>query len=94
MIDFKRIKMPELIVDFNKKGWFKGAGLHHASIGIVAILIGHLLGFGTVAAGIVIGWYGCKEYGGQIYPPKVFEIMDFASPLVVSIAYLNYDLLQ
>ena len=88
MIEWSRIKMPELIVKIDKKGWFKGCGLHHAAIVALVILLGHYVGFGEFMAAFGVGWYGCKEYGGQIYPPKVFEVMDFVAPAMVSLIYL------
>jgi len=87
-IDFKRIKFPKLIVKIDQKGWFKGLGLHHASIVAFGILLGSLLGIGGFMAAFGAGFYACKEYGPQIYPRAYFEIMDFASPLIVAIIYL------
>jgi hypothetical protein len=86
-IDWSRIKMPELIVKIDKKGWFKGCGLHHAAIVAFVILLGHYVGFGEFLAAFGVGWYGSREYGGGTYPPNSFEVMDFASPLIVALIY-------
>ena len=91
MIDFNRIKMPKLIVKIEKKGWFKGAGLHHASIVAFGILLGHYIGLGNFMAAFGVGWYACKEYGPQIYPRPYFEVMDFVSPFMVAFIYLNFS---
>jgi hypothetical protein len=86
-INFSKIKLPKFIIKIDKKGWFKGLGLHHASITVGWILLFSLFGIGWFGCGWAMGWYGCKEYGSQIYPPKVFELMDFLSPLIVVIIY-------
>lgn len=91
MIDFSKMKMPKLIVKMEQKGWFKGAGLHHASIVAFGILLGHYIGIGNFMAAFGVGWYACKEYGPKIYPPKTFEIMDFVSPFMVAFIYLNFS---
>ena len=88
MIDLKRIKMPKLIVNMDQKGWFKGAGLHHASVVAFGILLGHYIGLGDFMAAFGVGFYACKEYGSQISPPKIFEVMDFVSPGMVALIYL------
>jgi len=72
------------------KNWFTGLGLHHAAITIAFILILSFIGLGDFAAAFSIGWYGQREYGLGIYPPKTFEVMDFASPATISILYLIY----
>lgn len=87
MFDVKRIKFPKLIVKIEQKGWFKGLGLHHASITVACILLFSMFGMGHFGAAFGVGFYACKEYGPQIYPRAYFEIMDFASPLIVAIIY-------
>jgi hypothetical protein len=72
------------IVIKKDKGWFKALGLHHAAITAIFILITHLFGFGDYGAAIMIGWYARHEYGYGPKPPKVFEILDFLSPVIVS----------
>ena len=72
------------------KNWFNGLGLHHALIVAGVIAVCHYFGIGTVGAGIGIGWYGQREWGLQLGPPATFEIMDFASPAIVSILYLFF----
>lgn len=91
MINYKKIKMPVLTVKIEQKGWFKGLGLHHALIVAFGILLGYYIGIGDFMAAFGVGWYACKEYGQQIYPPKTFEVMDFVSPFMVAFIYLNFS---
>ena len=86
-IDWSRIKMPQLVFWQPYKSLFKQLGLHHASITAVVILIGSLVGAGSVMSAVMVGWYGSREYGGGTYPPNSFEVMDFASPLIVALIY-------
>lgn len=70
------------------KGWFKGLGLHHASLTAILIAALTTVGLGWFGAAFAIGWYGSREWGWDIYPPKTFEVMDFVSPTVVAVLYL------
>tara|TARA_R110000772_G_C13310276_1_gene440177 strand:- start:20124 stop:20384 length:261 start_codon:yes stop_codon:yes gene_type:complete len=79
----------KIIVKIEQKGWFKGLGLHHASITLAAIIIGHILGFGAFMAIFFMGWYASREYGNGPKPPATFEILDFLSPAVISVGYLT-----
>jgi len=85
-IDFSRIKLPKWLFG-HKDTWFKNFGLHHASVTAVVIALGHLIGLGSLMAAIMVGWYASREYGGQTYPPKSFEVMDFVAPVLVAIIY-------
>jgi hypothetical protein len=41
-----------------------------------------------VFSAVMVGWYGSREWGGgNAYPPKSFEVMDFISPLAVALIY-------
>jgi hypothetical protein len=87
-IDKSRMKMPKWVFWQPYKSLFKQLGLHHASITAVVILIGSLVGAGSVMSAVMVGWYGSREWGGgNAYPPKSFEVMDFASPLIVALIY-------
>jgi hypothetical protein len=87
-IDKSRMKMPKWVFWQPYKSTFKKLGLHHASITLVITAIGHLIGLGTVFSAVMVGWYGSREWGGgNAYPPKSFEVMDFASPLAVALIY-------
>lgn len=90
-IDFSQIKMPRLIFMPSYKGWLKGLGLHHATVTSLWILLWHLIGFGHIGALTGVGWYAQREYGRGPYPPKVFEVMDFMSPLITSTLYLIFS---
>lgn len=70
------------------KNWFKGLGLHHASVVAALTLACHFIGIGSLGAAFGMGWYASREWGLDIYPPRTFEIMDFVSPAIVSITYL------
>jgi len=87
MFDIKRIKLPKFIVKTDQKGWFKGYGLHHASLTALCILLFSMVGMGDFGAAFAVGWYASREYGGP-YPPAVFEVFDFVSPLMVALIYL------
>lgn len=93
MIDFSRIKMPKFVFKLEQKGLFKALGLHHARIALIPLVLGLVCSyFGYEVLGGFIAswgawWYACREYGGQTYPPKEFEIMDFVSPAIVSLSY-------
>jgi ABC-type antimicrobial peptide transport system permease subunit len=79
------------IIFKKEKGWLKALGLHHAAITLIVLSIGHFIGIGDFLAAFAIGWYGCKEMSGQVFPlPQYFEIMDFISPALVSIIYLVF----
>ena len=87
-IDKSRMKMPKWVFWQPYKSTFKKLGLHHASITLVITAIGHLIGLGTVFSAVMVGWYGSREWGGgNAYPPKSFEVMDFISPLAVALIY-------
>jgi|TARA_R110000803_G_scaffold70436_2_gene133362 hypothetical protein len=89
-IDKSRMKMPKWVFWQPYKSTFKKLGLHHASITAVAIGLGHLIApqMGHVMAVFCLGWYGSREWGGgNAYPPKSFEVMDFCAPLAVSLTY-------
>ena len=86
-IDKSRMKMPKWVFWQPYKSTFKKLGLHHASITAVVILIGSLVGAGSVMSAVMVGWYGSREYGGGTYPPNSFEVTDFASPLIVALIY-------
>tara|TARA_R110002126_G_scaffold226660_3_gene371360 strand:+ start:1481 stop:1765 length:285 start_codon:yes stop_codon:yes gene_type:complete len=86
-IDKSRMKMPKWVFWQPYKSTFKKLGLHHASITAVVILIGSLVGAGSVMSAVMVGWYGSREYGGGTYPPNSFEVMDFISPLIVALIY-------
>lgn len=72
------------------KSWFEGLGLHHAGITAGLIAVCHYIGIGPVGAAFALGWYGQREWGLQLGFPKTFDIMDFASPAIVSILYLIF----
>lgn len=88
------IKIMKIIFMPPYKSWFKGLGLHHASIALIPCAVGYCLAFmGYVAAGVFVcagglWWYASREWGWGVYPPKTFEIMDFVSPAGVSLAGL------
>jgi len=87
MFDIKRIKLPKFIVKTDQKGWFKGYGLHHASLTVLCILLFSMVGMGGFGAAFAVGWYASREYGNGPYPPAVFEVFDFVSPLMVALIY-------
>ena len=70
------------------KNWFKGLGLHHASIVLGSVIVAHFIGVGDFMAIFGIGWYASREWGWGVYPPSTFEVMDFVSPAIVSSLYL------
>ena len=82
--------MTKLIFMPSHKGWFKGLGLHHASLTIILIAALHTIGLGWFGSTFAVGWYGSREYGSQLGLPKTFEIMDFVSPAIVSFMYLVF----
>jgi hypothetical protein len=86
-IDWSRMKMPKWVFWQPYKSTFKKLGLHHASITLGVIVLGHLIGLGHIFSAVMVGWYGSREYGGGTYPPNSFEVMDFASPLIVALIY-------
>jgi len=81
-------KLPKLIMK-KEKGKLQALGLHHAGLTALAILIGHLLGFGDFMAAAACGVYFRNEWGSQLKPPETFEYMDFIAPVVVAILYLS-----
>lgn len=94
MIDFSRIKLPKFVFKLEQKGLFKALGLHHASVSLIPAVLGLLFTyFGYTVFGALISsggfwWYASREYGNGPYPPKEFEVMDFVSPSIVSVASL------
>ena len=82
----------KIVVKFKEKGLFKALGFHHGFIVAAGIIIGHFLGIGEFMAAFGVGWYACKEYGGRIYPPPIFEILDFLNPCIFAgvYFYLNH----
>jgi len=84
--------MTKFIIDIKSKGWFRGMGLHHASLTFLLIAAGHFIsaGIGGFLAVFAIGWYASREYGTGIYPPVFFEIMDFVSPAIIAGLYLIF----
>lgn len=70
-----------------EKGWFQAWGLHHALITLAAIIIGLPFGIDNLMAAFAVGWFGQREYGPQLLPPKTFEYLDFLAPLAVAILY-------
>lgn len=83
------IKKPWIVIKW-QKGWFAALGLHHGLLTALCIAIFSLFGIGWYGAAFATGWYGLKEWGPGIYPPTQFEILDFLTPLLVSLAYLNF----
>lgn len=77
----------KFIIKWEQKGRFKALGLHHAAVAALFIYISHEFGFGDYGAAAIIGWYARHEYGHGPKPPKVFEILDFVSPVIVSGLY-------
>lgn len=86
-IIISKIHMPKMIFMPSHKGWFKGLGLHHASITVGWIMLGWIFGIGWFGGACAIGWYGQREYGNGPYPPRTFEVMDFVSPVLTSLIY-------
>jgi hypothetical protein len=88
-IDWSRIKMPKWVFWQPYKSTFKKLGLHHASITACYNGSGSL----DRPRNGVLSRYGWvvrlkREWGGgNAYPPKSFEVMDFASPLIVALIY-------
>ena len=78
------------VIKWKQKGWFKALGLHHGLLTAACILIFSPFGIGWFGAACAVGWYASHEYGSGPYPPKKFEILDFTTPLAVSLAYLNF----
>tara|TARA_R110000787_G_scaffold168536_2_gene281357 strand:+ start:38 stop:322 length:285 start_codon:yes stop_codon:yes gene_type:complete len=87
LIDKSRIKMPKWVFWQPYKSTFEKLGLHHACVTFVITALGHMIGLGTVFSAVMVGWYGSREWGGGTYPPKSFEVMDFAAPLIVALVY-------
>ena len=91
--DTQMIKLPKFIFKLDQKGWFRGLGLHHASIALIPLSAGLLLAhFDMETLGAFITawgswWYASKEWGGQVALPKTFEVMDFVSPFIVAISF-------
>lgn len=93
MIVWSRIKMPILVVMPTYKGWFKGLGLHHASLALIPLSIALLCAYlgkpelGAFITAMGMWHYASREYGNGPYPPKSFEVMDFVSPAIISLSY-------
>jgi len=81
------IKKRWLIIKWSK-GWFAALGLHHGLLTVWLISIFSLFGVGYAGAYLAIGWYARNEWGGRLKPPEQFEILDFITPLMVSMLYL------
>ena len=83
-----RIKTMKIVFKKPNANWFHGLGLHHASIVLFVVGLGHFIGMGHFMAIFAIGWYASREWGWDIYPPRTLEVLDFISPAVISIIYL------
>ena len=79
----------KFIVKWEEKGWIKALGLHHAFVALLGIGLGHLFGIGVFMAIFFIGWYASREWGGGVYPPATFEVMDFMAPVLVATLYMG-----
>lgn len=89
-IDWSKMRMPKLLFWQPYKNLFKKLGLHHASVVAGFTALFSIFGFGEYAAFFWTGWYASREWGWDIYPPKVFEVMDFLSPAIVCAAYMYW----
>lgn len=86
------IRLPLFIFKLEQKGWFKALGLHHASVTLAAIIIGHLINpiLGIAMALFLPGMYFGREYKEfETRHDNGFEIMDFVSPLIVGLIYVG-----
>lgn len=87
--------MINFIVKLDQKGWFKGLGLHHASIAIIPLAIGLILLYFNmpVLGAFFSSWGGWFFMGRELKESEIrssggFEIMDFISPFIISLIFL------